>query len=252
MPTVAALSLAPVKGMRLVAVDAIALDPSGPRGDRAFHVREAGGALVSTSRNPALVQVVPAWDAGRDELALEFPGGERVAGPIVRGERVETAFYDGRAVPGREVEGPFAAALSAHLGRPVTLVAHDDAVRGGDDAPVTLMSLASLAAVRDRLGVDELDGRRFRMAITIDGVAAFQEHGWAGLEVAIGAALVRVDAPTERCVVTTRSPDDGHRDLPVLRALAGLRGKYDVSFGVWCTVVRPGAVTVGDAVRANG
>lgn len=252
MPTVAALSIAPVKGMRLVAVQAVTLDPSGPRGDRAFHVREGDGALALTSRNPALVQVVPAWDADREELALEFPDGDRVAGPIVRGERVETAFYDGRAVPGHEVDGPFAPALSAHLGRPVTLVARDDAVSGGDDAPVTLMSLGSLAAVRDRLGVHELDARRFRMAVTVDGVRPWEEHGWAGREVAIGAALVRVDAPTERCVVTTRSPDDGHRDLPVLRALAGLRGKDDVSFGVWCTVLRPGAVSVGDAVRADG
>jgi uncharacterized protein YcbX len=252
VPTVAALSIAPVKGMRLVAVRAVTLERSGPRGDRAFHVREADGALALTSRNPALVQVVPAWDADRGELALDFPGGNRVAGPIVRGERVETAFYDGRSVPGREVDGPFGPALSEHLGRPVTLVAHDDAVRGADDAAVTLMSLGSLAAVRDRLGVDELDPRRFRMAVTIDGVGPWDEHGWAGREVAVGAAVVRVDAPTERCVVTTRSPEDGDRDLPVLRALAGLRGKDDVSFGVWCTVVRPGAVAVGDAVRPNG
>jgi uncharacterized protein YcbX len=252
VPTVAALSLAPVKGMRLVAVEAVTIDPTGPRGDRAFHVREADGALALTSRNPGLVQVVPEWDADRDELALAFPGGRRVAGPVVRGRPVVTAFYDGRAVPGHVVDGPFAPALSEHLGRPVTLVARDDAVSGGDDAPVTLMSLASLAAVRDRLDADELDARRFRMSITIDGVRPWEEHGWARREVAIGAAVVRVDAPTERCVVTTRSPRDGRRDLPVLRALAGLRGKDGVTFGVWCTVLRPGAVSVGDAVLVEG
>jgi hypothetical protein len=34
----------------------------------------------------------------------------------------------------------------------------------------------------------------------------------------------------------------------VLKALAELRGKDDVTFGLWCDVVRPGRVRVGDAV----
>jgi hypothetical protein len=37
----------------------------------------------------------------------------------------------------------------------------------------------------------------------------------------------------------------------VLKALAALRGKRDVTFGVWCEVVAPGSVRVGDAVRAG-
>ena len=48
--------------------------------------------------------------------------------------------------------------------------------------------------------------------------------------------------------MTTRDPDDGHRDLPVLKTLAQLRGRHDVTFGVWLEVVRPGAIRRGDAV----
>ena len=48
--------------------------------------------------------------------------------------------------------------------------------------------------------------------------------------------------------MTMRDPDDGHGDLPILRALASLRGKRDVAFGVWCDVAAPGIVRVGDAV----
>ena len=51
-----------------------------------------------------------------------------------------------------------------------------------------------------------------------------------------------------RCVVTTRDPDDGRTDTPVLAALAKLRGKGDVTFGLWCEVAAPGVVRVGDAV----
>jgi uncharacterized protein YcbX len=245
---VAALAIAPVKGMRTVPADALELVESGPVGDRAFHVREADGQLALTTRNPRLVQVVPSWDRGEDELALTFPDGRRVAGPVARGETVTTAFYDGRPVPGRIVEGPFAAALSEHLGRAVQLVANDEGVVGGDDHPVTLMSDGSLAAVSEALDGAVIDPRRFRMTIAVEGAHAWEEDAWAGREVAIGTATLRVTVPTERCVVTMRDPDDGHGDLPILRALAHLRGKRDVAFGVWCDVAVPGTVRVGDAV----
>jgi uncharacterized protein len=246
---VAALAIAPVKGMRTVAVDALELAASGPVGDRAFHVRETDGVIALTTRNPRLVQVVPTWDAAAGELALAFPDGRRVAAPVGRAAAVETAFYDGRPVPGRVVEGPFAAALSEYLGRPVALVSRDDDVRGGDDHPVTLMSDGSLAAVSAALDDAVVDPRRFRMTISIEGAQAWEEDGWAGREVTVGAATLRVAMPTGRCAVTMRDPDDGHGDLPILRALAQLRGKRDVAFGVWCDVAAPGVVRVGDAVE---
>jgi uncharacterized protein YcbX len=54
-----------------------------------------------------------------------------------------------------------------------------------------------------------------------------------------------------RCVVTTRDPETGRRDLGVLRALATLLGKDMVCLGVWCEVAGPGRVRVGDAVTAR-
>jgi uncharacterized protein len=232
--------------MRTVACDELELASAGPVGDRAFHVREAGGSIALTMRNPRLVQVVPAWD-GR-ELVLTFPDGRRVAARVAHGERVTTAFYDGREVAGRLVDGPFAAALSEFVGRAVELVAHDEGVTGGDDHPVTLWSDGSLAALAEALDETEVDPRRFRMTIGVDGAQAWEEDGWAGREVTVGGATLTVAAPTGRCVVTMRDPDDGHGDLPVLRALASLRGKRDVCFGVWCDVAAPGVVRVGDAV----
>ena len=252
MAVVAALQLAPVKGMRMVARDAVDLRPAGPAGDRAFLVRTRDGEVALTTRNPSLVQIVPEWDPETGVLALGFPDGTRVAAPVVRGEPVTTAFYDGRPVAGRLVEGPFAEAISTHIGREVALVAREDDQRGGDDHPVTLMSRASLGALDAALERDgALDGRRFRMTMTIDGVEAWEEHGWSGRDVRAGEAVLRVAAPTPRCVVTTRDPDNGRRDAPVLKALAGLRGKSDVTFGVWCDVVAPGAVRVGDPVVAG-
>ena len=202
MLRVGALAIAPVKGMRTVAADALELDGHGPVGDRAFHVREGDGQIALTKRNPRLVQIVPAWDG--DELALTFPDGSRVAAPVVRGAAVSSTFYDGRPVPGRVVDGPFAPALSDYLGRPVALVAHDEGVTGGDDHPVTLMSDGSLAAVSAELDGAVVDPRRFRMTIAIDGAHAWEEDGWAGREVVIGTATLPVAVPPERCAITTR------------------------------------------------
>jgi uncharacterized protein YcbX len=245
---VGALQIAPVKGLRLVGVDAVDIGPSGAAGDRAFHVREADGTIASTTRNPRLLQVVPAWDPARGELALTFPDGTRVSGPVERGAAVTTAFWDDRPVAGRIVEGPFGAALSEYAGRPLALVVHDDGASGGDVTPLSLMSSTTLHALGSAMG-GELDGRRFRMTITIDGAPAWEEHGWVGRDVRAGDAVLRVDSLCERCAVTTRDPESGRTDAPVLKALAGLRGKDDVTFGVWCDVVAPGRVRVGDAVE---
>jgi uncharacterized protein YcbX len=234
------LAIAPVKGLRVAAADELDIGPSGAARDRAFLVVDDENGLVLTTRTSALLQVAARWDG--DTLALTFPDGREVAAAPDLGEPAATANYEGRRIEGRLVEGEFSEALSDHLGRRVRLLARRPADRGADDAPVTLMSEASLEA----LGVP--DARRFRMTITIDGVEAWEEHGWGGRELAAGDAVLRVTEPVPRCVVTTRHPDSGRRDAPTLKRLAELRGKRDVTFGVWCEVVAPGRVRVGDQV----
>jgi uncharacterized protein YcbX len=250
MPTVSELIVAPVKGLRVAAVDEVELRANGVAGDRAYLVVDARThELLLTTRAPRLAQV-RAHVAG-DTLTLSFPDGSEVAEAAVPGEPVRTATYDGREVRGRLVGGALAAALSEHMGRELALLAREPGEQGADDAPVTLMSTASLAALAPALGGATPDGRRFRMNLTVDGLHAWEEHGWAGRELAAGEARLRVIDPVPRCAVTTRDPDDGHRDLPTLKALAQLRGKRDVTFGIWCDVVAPGRVRVGDELTLD-
>jgi uncharacterized protein len=245
--TVTRLAIAPVKGMRVVAVDHVELDANGARGDRAFCVVDEQRELLLTTRTPRLLQIVPHWDG--ETLALRFPDGSEVAEPPAYGERASTANYAGRPIAGRLVGGALSEAVSEHLGRPVALLRRDDGERLADDAPVTLMSGASLAALAPALDGAVPDPRRFRMTIAVDGAKAWEEHGWGGREIAVGDALLRGSRPVPRCVVTTRDPDDGSTDRPVLAALAELRTKRDVTFGLWCEVLAPGRVRVGDEVR---
>jgi uncharacterized protein YcbX len=246
--TVTDLAIAPVKGMRVVAVQELELGPAGPAGDRAFVLVGADGGLVETSRTPELLQVAPTWDPASGTLGLRFPDGREVTGVPEPGERGRVSFYNGRPVNGGLVDGPLSQALSDHLGRPVRLMALDARQTGADDYPVTLMSTASLSALGHALPGGIPDPRRFRMTITIDGAGPWEEHGWAGQEVGVGEVTLRVVDPVPRCVVTTRDPERGRRDAPILKALAELRGKDDVTFGVWCEVARPGRVRVGDPV----
>lgn len=252
--TVAQLAVVPVKGMRLMPATELLLDASGAAGDRAFLVVDGeDGRLVKTSRAPKLTQVAPAWDPATALLTLRFPDGSEATATPNGGAAHAVELYNGRPVTGRLVDGPLGEALSDHLGRPTRLLALDPNQSAADDFPVTLMTTASLESVAAALGSPETDPRRFRMNITLDGTQAWEEHGWTGSELAIGhEASLRILDPVPRCVVTTRDPDDGQRDLPVLKALAQLHGKDHVDFGVWASVSRPGRVQIGDEVIVGG
>jgi len=247
--TVSRLAIAPVKGLRLLSADEITLGPHGVTGDREFLVVGDDGKLLLTGRTPALLNIEPAWDRASGVLALRFPDGTIVQGTPEPGAAAVTRTYDGREIRGRITAGPLSAALSGYLGREVHLFRRDPEQLGHDDEPVTLMSEASLEALAPELGGTAPDPRRFRMSIMMTGTGAWAEHGWGGQQIAIGEAVLRVIAPVPRCVVTTRNPDSGTTDARVLHALARLRGKDDITFGVWCGIVRPGRIRLGDQVQ---
>ena len=126
--------------------------------------------------------------------------------------------------------------------------------RTPDGGTVSLVSRASLERLRDKLGVEEyVDGRRFRMLFEIDGVGAHEEDEWIGARVRVGDAELAPLGDVGRCVVTTRSPDTGQFAYDTLKALANYRREgvtERLPFGVYCDVVVPGRVRVGDPVRA--
>jgi uncharacterized protein YcbX len=238
-----------------VTVDAVELDLTGIRGDRRFYLVDDEGALVNAKRAPTLLAVrASVLDGG---LSLLFPDGTTVEADVhVTDELLETNFY-GRTVAGRVVDGPWGEALSALAGRSIRLARTEregDGVDRGRLAGATLVSTASLEALSATVGAETpVDGRRFRMTIGIDGVEPHAEDAWIGHRVRIGAAVVAVRAHVGRCAVTTRDPDTGARDLDTLGAIAAYRGhvqtREPLPFGVWCQVVEPGRIAVGDRVE---
>lgn len=240
------LTIAPVKGMQVTPVNALALGPLGAEGDRRLFVLDPDHKVIETARATGLLGILPSWDDG--VLSLRFPGGTEVSEAVAPGEHVVTHNYDGRPIGGRLVTGELAAAVGAHLDRPVRLLLRDETDMGPGDFPVSLMAEATVGALAPALDGVVPDGRRFRMNVTVDGVDAWAEHGWAGREITLGDAIVRGAEAVPRCVMTTLDPESGAGYVPVLKALARTRGKQDVKLGLWCDVLRPGTVRVGDAI----
>lgn len=248
------ISIVAVKGLAVQRVEAVEVGANGVAENRRLHLVDAAGRLVNgkTSMRPSLV--ASRFDAEEGTLALEFPGGEAVAGPIELGEPFETVFF-GRPTPGRLVEGPWNAALSAWTGIDVRLVMSDEVGAASDrgvDGSVSVISAASVAALAQAGGVDGLDSRRFRMLFEVEGVGPSAEDGWIGRDVRIGESVVRLHGNVGRCVVTTCDPDTGERDFDTLGVLAGYRRDIETTeplpLGVVGDVVATGRVYVGDPV----
>jgi uncharacterized protein YcbX len=247
------ISLTPVKSTMLHLVDEADLLESGVRGDRRFYLVTERGRLVSSKDHGPLQLVRADYDPDADALSMRFVDGEVLAGPVERGEEVETTFHrQPRAA--RVVIGPWADAISALMGRPVRLVEPQlpapDRGRGG---AATLLATTSLDRLASQLGVDAIDHRRFRMNFGVEGIGAHAEDDWRGARVRIGEAVVIPQGHVGRCAITTQNPDTGVADLDTLKGLAAYRSDVETTeplpFGMHAAVAEPGRVRVGDPVE---
>ncbi len=114
------------------------------------------------------------------------------------------------------------------------------------------MTDGSLDALGAVLGVGDVDARRFRMLIELDGGGAHEEDTWVGGRIGLGETVLRISGQVARCAMTTHDPDTGKRDYDTLRAIKEYRGQMngkDLMFGVWGEVETPGRIRRGDEVR---
>jgi uncharacterized protein YcbX len=241
--------------MALVHPDEIRLERFGVASNRRFHLVDAEGRRYGQIRNGTLARIVAEYDAEAERLTLRFPEADVVEGEVVLRDPVVTDFY-GRPVPGRLVEGPWSEAVSRFAGKSVRLVRTDEPGAGVDRGrgPVTMLSDASLDELARRAGRDAVDGRRFRMLISIAGCEPHEEDEWLGRRVRVGNAIVRLHEQVARCAITTQSPESGVPDFDTLREITRYRGTRagdgkHIDFGVFGEVEQPGSVRVGDSIE---
>lgn len=259
---VAGLGLSVLKGSAQHHPLSLGLTGYGPVGDRAFCCVDPGAARVlRTVENPRLLQLraglVEAVGGSAAVLAVDVPGHGRTEAPVEPVGRVQ-ADYWGRRRDLEVLGGPFAAVLSAHLGREVVLARARprDVVYGGG---VTLVTSSSLAEVARRAGTSPdlsglvADAERWRATVVLatDGAAPFAEDRWPGRRLRLGPVALQVTGGVARCAVVRLRPGEGSRsDLDPLALLAPDRVRQqEVVFGVEAEVLEPGTLSVGDPVR---
>jgi uncharacterized protein YcbX len=241
--TVSTIATTPIKGFALAFPERVSLGADGIDDNRRFALVDANGERLRSTKHAWPCTVMAVYDVESRRLSMRFPDGKTLAGRVEISDRVQFDYH-GTLVDSHVVVGAWADRLSALAGIPVRLVLVDRPGRM-QGRPATIVSTASLRKLAEEAGV-EVDPRRFRMLFHVDGCAPHEEDEWLGAHVRIGGAVVRVVERVERCVVTTRDPETGERDLDTLALLKRYRRSID--FGVRAAVVEPGVVHVGDVV----
>lgn len=163
-----------------------------------------------------------------------------------------SARYDGRTAllrlpDGREfdVASPeLPAVLSTVVGRPVTVTSTEEGPHF-DAAPIHLVTSATLRWWSARVPGAAVGWQRARPNLVIDVEGPERvEDGWLGRRLRVGSALLEVSSPTIRCVMVTQDQLGLGTAADLLRVLA----PYELSLGVYASVLEPGSVAPGDEV----
>lgn len=224
----------PIKSMAAIATDSAFLGWHGLDGDRRFAFRrlgdDSGFPWLSASRLPELILYQP--------FGLDATSSEPLPTHVRTPSGVEAALRS------EELRSE----IAERIGRGVELMK----LRQGifDAAPVSVISLATIAGVGRAVGAD-LDRRRFRSNIVLDTGEhePFLEDAWVGGRLVFGdkepRPAVSVTIRDERCMMVNLDPDTGKQDARVMKSVVRLN---ENNAGVYGTVVQTGTIVVGQPV----
>ena len=249
--TIAHIYRYPVKGLSAEPLDAVDLTQGDYLpGDRRFAIA-LGSTPVSGGHHLE-------WMPKRNFLALvkneklatlqtefapetEFLTVKRQGRQVTRGKLTDRV---GRSV----IEEFFAAYMRDEArGRPHVVEAKPgERLTDQSTALVSIINLASVRDLADRIMKTPIDPLRFRANFYIDGVEPWAEFGWLGQEIAAGGATLEVTERIDRCAAINVNPETAERDLNIIKALQAGYGHIDM--GVFARVTKSGPVAVGDAV----
>lgn len=267
----------PVKSMIGFVVDTAQVEPLGMVGDRVIALRDVErGHLANTRQTPSIMQL--AVSRGHETLDIQLPDGtsisiddptadERLSSFLGRAVRVEhlrpasdLEYFRRRPDPSapsdvmehlrtifaRDADEPlpdfskFGPAVVEFESPPGTFV---------DCFPLLLMSTSALRSMADSVPGAAIDVRRFRPNIVVDtgSTIGHPEFEWQGRHLQLGSVVLEVVNDCPRCAAITKKIDDQTpEDRRILRHVVRDLGQ---SVGVYCTVVTPGTVSVGDEVQ---
>ncbi|MBW2274792.1 MAG: MOSC domain-containing protein [Deltaproteobacteria bacterium] len=272
--TVAGLFRYPVKSMLGEELDAAMLGQDGIPGDRAWGVRDEVRGDFFVGKRSARLMSCSAWYPARSEKGLvpqiRLPGGESfradaegAAERVGQGVGREVTLWPAvpearRATPrdGRSLLDEMQDLMAREEGEPLPDFSNPPPelieiyARNGpffDAFPLLLVTRRSLESLSEAAPDSQMDVRRFRPNILIEGAesGSFPEQDWIGRRIRIGDAVVSIHSACIRCVMTTHGFADLPRDARVMRTLVK---EAEGNLGVYATVEEPGEVGRGDLV----
>jgi hypothetical protein len=280
--TVAELWRYPVKSMQGEQLRQAHVTEAGVEGDRAFALIDAETGNIASAKRPSRwgrLLEASARLAGSGAATITLPDGEALATDDDRAEKLLSEFI-GRDVrlestapadsvleevwsPGKEDSPLYGAQAGTDDGQP--LVTYEASFAGPkgtlfDFAAIHLVTTSSLGALQAAHADGAVDVRRFRpnLLIEVPDEAGFVENDWPEHDITVGdgGLVLRGLIRTPRCVMTTLAQPDLDRDRGILQTTNRVNrarvfgGEYPC-VGVYCSVVGPGAVAVGDHVTVT-
>lgn len=240
----------PVKSLLGERLPTLRLVDDGIEGDRMWGIQDRRDGRILTARREPRLLFASSRLAATNLPVITLPDGQEMAGI-----------------------GPVTdAALSAWLGKPVTLVAASESGAASaeyfadatDDAsqaiewtmpkgrfvdafPVLVISTAGLGSGAAAYPAGVWDVRRFRpnILIQLDG-EGWTEDAWADRQLSIGSAQLIPRQRCIRCTMVNRAQPGLDSDVNIFKTLHRTHGG---KAGMWTQVVQPGPISEGAVVE---
>jgi uncharacterized protein YcbX len=221
---VAGLWRHPVKSFAGERLEEVELDARGVVADRRWALVRQDGKIASGKRTRRFRRV----DGLLRHAARLGPDGT----PVLH-------LLDGRVLRPT-------AAVAEELAGPGWRFDREREISHFDSGPVHLVTTAALRSLAEADGAP-VEPARVRPNLLIDA-GDEREEAWTGRRLVVGDVELEVTVPTVRCVMV------GHEQAALAKRKYLLKtiGRWNgVCLGMYATVVRPGTLRVGDAVRVR-
>ena len=186
------------------------IGPLGIEGDRAIHVEDSDGSVITSRSHPRFL-------GHRGTLG---PGGEP-------------------RVDGRPWSSPEVAADVAEIGGSGARLTRSGGIERFDVLPLLVATDGAVAAFGHDL-------RRLRPNIVVGGVEGLAEREWPGGCLRVGRTLIGVQDLRLRCVMTAYDPDTLVKNIEVTRSIYK---RFEGKLALNCFVIEGGEIAVGDGVE---